>query len=187
MPVLSTNTRRVPVKTLRWGSRLRPPFGRGGSGGSHGPITAHRSSLTSSFAMPPLYPSAAPSCLALLASGVGQVKRESGSRFPCEIRSLIPHNLPASADQFHRTRAASIHRAGQPRICVPGCGFHLLPGDGLQRHFDPPDPGILRAVYRAQAQIHKTVLRCAVRECSRKVWWTTCRRWFSPYLAAKYC
>ena len=51
VPVFSTN--RMPPSTARSGSFGRPPFGFGRSGGNSGSITAHNSSLTRGFAMPP--------------------------------------------------------------------------------------------------------------------------------------
>jgi hypothetical protein len=49
MPVW--RTKRMPVRTARSGTRGRPPFGFGGSGGKSGSITLHSSSETSGFAM----------------------------------------------------------------------------------------------------------------------------------------
>ena len=49
-PDLSTN--RIPVSAARSGRRGRPPFGLGGSGGRSGATAAHKSSGTSSLAMP---------------------------------------------------------------------------------------------------------------------------------------
>jgi|GEM_PF-606029 len=54
MPVRSTNN--MPVKACRSGSGGRPPFGRAARGGSRGAITAHNSSLTSSFPILAAYP-----------------------------------------------------------------------------------------------------------------------------------
>jgi hypothetical protein len=44
MPLLST--KRMPVKAARSGTRGRPPFGLGGSGGNSGAMLSHRASLT---------------------------------------------------------------------------------------------------------------------------------------------
>lgn len=44
MPLLST--KRIPVKAARSGTRGRPPFGLGGSGGNSGLMLSHRASLT---------------------------------------------------------------------------------------------------------------------------------------------
>ena len=49
------STKRMPVKQARSGTRGRPPLGLGGSGGSSGATTAHRSSLTSGLAMRHVY------------------------------------------------------------------------------------------------------------------------------------
>jgi hypothetical protein len=48
-------TKMIPVKAARFGMRGRPPLGLGGSGGSSGATTAHRSSLTSGLLMPKVY------------------------------------------------------------------------------------------------------------------------------------
>ena len=53
MPVRSTN--RIPRKACRSGIGGRPPFGRGGRGGSNGATTAHSSSLTISLPILPAY------------------------------------------------------------------------------------------------------------------------------------
>lgn len=53
MPLLSTKM--MPVKQARSGTRGRPPWGLGGSGGSSGATIAHNSSLTSGLAMPQVY------------------------------------------------------------------------------------------------------------------------------------
>jgi hypothetical protein len=50
MPLRSTN--RMPASAARSGTRGRPPFGFGGSGGSNGSTIAHSSSVTSGGAMP---------------------------------------------------------------------------------------------------------------------------------------
>ncbi len=47
------NTNKMPLSAARSGTRGRPPFGLGRSGGNSGAIIAHRSSGTSSLAMPP--------------------------------------------------------------------------------------------------------------------------------------
>lgn len=52
-PVRSTN--KIPRNACRSGIGGRPPFGRGGRGGSKGATTAHSSSLTSSLAMGGIY------------------------------------------------------------------------------------------------------------------------------------
>jgi hypothetical protein len=49
------STKMIPVKACRSGIGGRPPFGRGGRGGSSGATTAHNSSVTSSFAMSAVY------------------------------------------------------------------------------------------------------------------------------------
>jgi len=49
MPLFSTKM--MPVKAARSGTRGRPPLGLGGSGGSSGATTAHRSSLTRGLAI----------------------------------------------------------------------------------------------------------------------------------------
>ena len=49
-PVLATN--RIPVKHARSGTRGRPPFGLGGSGGKSGSIRSHNASGNSGLAMP---------------------------------------------------------------------------------------------------------------------------------------
>ena len=50
MPLL--RTKMIPVRAARLSTRGLPPFGLGGSGGSRGSITSHRSSGTNSFAIP---------------------------------------------------------------------------------------------------------------------------------------
>lgn len=50
MPLLRTKT--MPVRAARSGTRGRPPFGFGGSGGNNGSMISHSSSLTSGFFMP---------------------------------------------------------------------------------------------------------------------------------------
>src|SRR5829696_5048546 len=52
MPLRSTN--KIPVSVARGGLDGRPPFGFGGSGGSSGSMTLHRSSLTNGLLIPPL-------------------------------------------------------------------------------------------------------------------------------------
>jgi len=47
MPLLRTKT--IPVSTARSGTRGRPPFGFGGSGGSSDSTTAQSSSVTNAF------------------------------------------------------------------------------------------------------------------------------------------
>jgi hypothetical protein len=51
-PVFSTNT--MPVSAARSGTRGRPPFGFGGSGGRSGWMVVHRSSERSSVLMLPV-------------------------------------------------------------------------------------------------------------------------------------
>ena len=51
-PVLSTDT--IPVRHARSGTRGRPPFGFGGSGGIRGATTSHSSSGTNGLLMPDL-------------------------------------------------------------------------------------------------------------------------------------
>ena len=53
IPVRSTKM--IPLSAARSESRGRPPFGLGGSGGSSGATTVHSSSLTSGFAILPVY------------------------------------------------------------------------------------------------------------------------------------
>jgi hypothetical protein len=55
IPVLSTN--RMPARQARSGMRGRPPLGLGFFGGSNGWMVVQSSSLTSSFAILPFYPS----------------------------------------------------------------------------------------------------------------------------------
>ena len=62
------NTNRMPASTARSGSRGRPPCGLGGSGGRSGSTTSHNSSLTSGFAIPPVYQT----------TGAGIVRRSYG-------------------------------------------------------------------------------------------------------------
>jgi hypothetical protein len=50
MPLRST--KRMPASAARFGTRGRPPFGFGGSGGSNGSTIAHSSSVTKRSAMP---------------------------------------------------------------------------------------------------------------------------------------
>jgi len=49
------NTKMIPVKAARSGTRGRPPLGLGGSGGSKGATMAHRSSGTRSFFIAKVY------------------------------------------------------------------------------------------------------------------------------------
>src|ERR671938_524061 len=51
MPLLST--KRIPVKAARSGTRGRPPFGLGGSGGNSGLMLSHRASLTNGLLIGP--------------------------------------------------------------------------------------------------------------------------------------
>jgi hypothetical protein len=53
IPLRSTN--RIPVSATRFGTRGRPPFGLGGSGGSSGSMIAHSPSGSNGFAMRLLY------------------------------------------------------------------------------------------------------------------------------------
>jgi hypothetical protein len=53
-------TKRMPVSAARSGTRGRPPFGFGGSGGSSGAIRVHNSSLTTGLLMPSRSSSPAP-------------------------------------------------------------------------------------------------------------------------------